>query len=113
MLEERAHRTGVKAKALMNRPRLRFEDAAFMQGYYSVHQARTSGHSSPNPLAVTEIAAYCSLLGIASRGERLKYLRLIQDLDQVYLTHWDSSQPSRKAAPTGKTKQRGGLSHGR
>lgn len=44
--------------------------------------------SAPNPISVAEIEAYCNLAGIASRRERLKYLRLIRRLDGVYLRHW-------------------------
>lgn len=46
------------------------------------------GVNQPNPIAVSEIEALCNLLGIASKTERLKYLRLIRRLDRVYLGEW-------------------------
>lgn len=57
------------------------------------------GHAAPNPISLGEVAALCSMHGIASRDERSKYLRLIQLLDRVYLNFWAEKNPSR---PPGK-----------
>lgn len=94
VLEERARRTGKVTPALKARPRIRVTDVPFSDAFYQLNQARVYGHAAPNPIAVSEIAAYCSMQGIASQGERSKYLRLIQLLDQVYLTHWAEKNPS-------------------
>ena len=51
------------------------------------------GMSSPNPLAISEIFAYCQLQGIASTAQRSKYLRIIQMLDRAYTAHWSENKP--------------------
>jgi len=38
-----------------------------------------------SPILVSEVMAYLTLSGIDSQEERLKYLRTIQRLDNVYL----------------------------
>lgn len=51
------------------------------------------GMSAPNPLAIAEVAALCSLMGIASPEAKSKYLRITQHLDRVYREHWYDTQP--------------------
>lgn len=86
--EERAKRTGVKPGPLLSRPKLEAPDLPFMRAYDALDMARTWGMSAPNPISLAEIEAYCNLSGIAFPRARLKYLSLIQRLDQVYLAHW-------------------------
>lgn len=43
--------------------------------------------AGPNPVLISEIREYLDLMGIASQRARAKYLRLIQQLDSVYLLH--------------------------
>lgn len=54
------------------------------------------GVNAPDPLQVSEILAYCQLVGIASLASRAKYLKLLQALDGIYLEHWHSTHPSPK-----------------
>lgn len=53
------------------------------------------GMSSPNPIQVSELSALCQLMGIASGADKAKYLRIVQKLDQVYLSHWAESNKSK------------------
>jgi hypothetical protein len=73
---------------LLARPRLRQQDGEYYLAYQTLDDGRTAGMAGPNPIAIADIEAYCNLTGIASRRERLKYLRLVRRLDQVYLSHW-------------------------
>ena len=104
VLEDRARRTGVKPAALKSRPKLRLTDAPFAEAFFALSSARTYGAAAPNPISISEIWAYVSFQGIASQAERSKYLRLIQLLDQVYLTHWAEKNPSPSSSPTTGSK---------
>lgn len=93
-MEDRARRTGKKPAALQKRPKIRLTDIPYSEAFSTLNASRVFGHAAPNPISLQEIAAYCQLMGIASREERAKYLRLIQLLDRVYLTHWAEKNPS-------------------
>jgi hypothetical protein len=94
-LEAQARASGKTPPPLKNRPKLRITDAPFSEAFFTLHAARVFGHAAPNPISLQEVSAYCFLHGIASATEKAKYLRLIQLLDQVYLTHWNDKNPSR------------------
>lgn len=51
--------------------------------------------SGPNPLSIAEVSAFCILMGIASRDDRVKYLRITQKLDQVFLNHWHENNKNK------------------
>lgn len=103
-LERQSRKTGRQLPALRNRPKLPLTDSPFVDAFYALHAARTFGAAAPNPLAVHEVAAYLSLRGIASSGEKSKYLRLIQQLDGVYLSHWAEKNPSPGSTPSKRAK---------
>jgi hypothetical protein len=86
-LEARAKRSGVKPAPLLSRPRLKQQDRPFYDAYYTLAAARSAGLSGPEAIPVSEILAYVNLLGISSQEERMKYMRLIQQLDLAYLAH--------------------------
>ena len=104
--EARARATGVKPAPLVTRPRLAITDAPFIEAFFTISSTRTFGFSAPNPIQIAEVAAYCSVLGIASQPERAKYLRLIQMLDQVYLADWREKHPSKKPGAGGKNNNK-------
>lgn len=78
---------------LLNRPKLQVQDHEYLTFYETLAEARSMGMSSPNPLAIAEVAGLCSLMGIASPGDKSKYLRITQQLDRVYREHWHDNQP--------------------
>jgi hypothetical protein len=57
-------------------------------GWVVLDEGRTWGMQAPAPISIVEVQALCDLLGIASRNERLKYLRTIRRLDRIFLGHW-------------------------
>lgn len=72
---------------LLRRPKLKAGDQDYLDAFYSCsHSRQSSGMGGANPILLSEVGAYLSLVGIDTRDERLKYLRIIQRLDTVYLT---------------------------
>lgn len=68
-------------------PKLKRFDDIYLNAYNTLANARGSGMAGPQPISLAEISAYFSVLGIDDRAERVKYVALIQRLDQVYLQH--------------------------
>jgi len=87
--EAQAKKTGVVPNPLKSRPHLLNKDAVYYHAFTTLSQARPSaGMGGRSAIPVSEVLAFCQLVGIASREERLKYLSLIQELDQICLEHW-------------------------
>lgn len=68
-------------------PKLKRFDEIYLNAYNVLANSRGSGMAGPQPISLTEISAYFSVLGIDDQAERVKYVALIQRLDQVYLQH--------------------------
>ena len=58
-----------------------------MQAFDTLSRSRQVGMSSPQPLQLREMLAYLELVGIHERQQRLRYVRILQTLDDVYLAH--------------------------
>ena len=87
--EAQAKKTGVMPVPLKSRPRLQNQDAVYYRAFTTLSQSRPSGGmGGRSAIPISEILAFCQLVGIASKEERLKYLSLIQELDQICLEHW-------------------------
>lgn len=86
-VEARAKRGRSVPSGYTSRPRLKEVDAPFIDAFYTLSAARASGMGGVNPIPISEVLAYLTLVGIASAEQRSKYLRLIQRLDSTYLTH--------------------------
>lgn len=70
----------------MREPKLKRFDQAYLDAFFSLsHSRQSAGMGGPSPILVSEILAYLALEGIDSRDERLKYLRIVQLLDSVFL----------------------------
>lgn len=80
--------TGVAPNPLKNWPKLLKKDLVYSEAFEILKDSRTYNQSAPNPIMVSELLAFCVLVGIANQEERLKYLRLVQALDKVWLNHW-------------------------
>lgn len=90
--EARAKRTGVKAKPMMERPKLLRKDHPYWEAFLILSQARQVG-MGVNPLMVSEILALVNMGGIALSGERLQYLRLMQKMDSTFLEYQAEKAP--------------------
>jgi hypothetical protein len=65
------------------------QDMPYYLAFQKLNAARQPGMNGPCPLMVAEVLAYLQLVGIAIREERVKYLDLVQELDNLCLEHWD------------------------
>ena len=94
-LEARAKQTGVKSAPLLNKPKLRPEDDEYLTAFFAIGDSRRMGMNSPDPIQITEILAFCQLMGIESFDVRSKYLRLTQRMDAAYLNYWHRAHPQK------------------
>lgn len=89
VFEDRARRTGVVPPPLQNRPRLQPQDMPYIEAFNCVSRGRPIGDmGGTGRIAVSEIHAYLQVVGIANKSLRVKYLRLIQMLDDVFVGHY-------------------------
>lgn len=82
-----ARKTGVVPPPLLRMPKLKHFDDIYLDAFNTLANARESGMGGPLPIRLSEIDAYFRVMGIDERDERVKYVALIQLLDQVYLKH--------------------------
>lgn len=68
-------------------PKLKRFDDIYLEAYNTLSSTRVSTMAGPQPIQLSEIDAYFRVMGIDERDERVKYVALIQRLDQVYLQH--------------------------
>lgn len=83
-------------RALALRPKLVGKDAPYYMAFHSCSRSRPVGMSGGGPIPISEINAYCQLVGIASVPEKSKYLDLIQGMDRIWLDHQAKQQPAKK-----------------
>lgn len=80
--------TGVPHPADSGRPAPRRDCIKYYEAFGYLGSSRNWGEAGPNPIAVSEVAAYVTdILGIEDSTTKLKYLRLIQKMDRVELAH--------------------------
>ena len=48
----------------------------------------SGGMGGASAIPISEVLAFCELLGIANLRERAKYLRIVRELDRICLDHW-------------------------
>lgn len=73
---------------LLRKPKLKQGDQTYLNAYYACDHGRQSvAMGGVNPIPVAEVRHYTDMAGIDCPGERLKYLRIIQRLDSVYIEH--------------------------
>lgn len=61
-------------------------------------RSRMPGFSGPNPIAVSDIVALATIMGIDDVDERLSFLDRIQVMDSAFLVEYyrTKKQPNRK-----------------
>lgn len=73
---------------LSSRPKLKPGDDRYMDFFAVLNQGRTySDMGGPQPIQVSEINALLQLEGIDLREAKVKYVRIVQMLDRVYLDY--------------------------
>ena len=90
-------KTGVTPRPLLNVPVLQKQDVPYFHAFQTVSGSRLfSDMGSPHSIQISEIFAFCQMVGIANRAERVKYLGVIQELDQIWLKHSADTQKNKK-----------------
>lgn len=59
-------------------------------GFQVLSRARGGNGFGPNPIAVSEVAAYAGLVGYWDPEE---LLRVVQEMDREYMEHWAKKHP--------------------
>jgi hypothetical protein len=90
-------KTGIKPAALKSRPALEQADLPYYQAFSTLDDSRLPGFHSVSPILVSEVWAYCQLMGIVNQRLRSKYLSLVKAMDKVCLNHWAEYQKQQKS----------------
>jgi len=94
---------------LRRRPELEPGDRVFIDAFQSLTQARSYHMSGPNPLAISEIEAYCRLAGLSSSPAfRRLFLYLVQKLDGAYMEYTLDNRAARAKAQAQERAQNKG-----
>jgi hypothetical protein len=73
---------------MKSRPRLLNGDVPYYNAFQYCNASRPASMGGMCAIPISEINAFCQLVGIVTREERVKYLELIQELDNLCLEHW-------------------------
>lgn len=74
-------------QALQNRPALNRWVADYWNAYQLLGGSRMVHQGGIGPIPLSEIVAYMEAIYLHDVDERLKFIRMIQSLDNVYVTH--------------------------
>lgn len=75
--------TGVPHPAHASKPTLRSDCIRYYDAFRHLSVSRLWNQVGPQPIQINEIHTYLNLVGIEDTSTKLKYLRLIQTLDNV------------------------------
>lgn len=87
MLAEMQETMGVTPQGLASRPPVMDEDLPYLSGFRALSRCRVQGQYGPRAITMVDIQAYLLLTHEEGVEERLKFLRIVQDMDGVYLDH--------------------------
>ena len=99
---QRAEELGRKFGPLLTMPELEKGDQPFLEAFLALHEARSYHMSGPNPIAISEIEAYCRFLQIGESAEYRRWLLyVVRRMDTTYISY----QADKKAAALEAAKQ--------
>lgn len=87
MFRERYKKTGVKPAPLLARPRLKPQDAWYLEAFQSLSASRPSGFGGPEPIPLSEIKAYLDLNEVHDVREKKRLLNIVQLMDMTWLKY--------------------------
>lgn len=79
---------GIVPKALQNRPVLREDCRQYLEAFYVLDWSRPTVMEGYPSIPLQDIKAYMDISLIPYGEDALKFLRLIQALDQTKSNHW-------------------------
>lgn len=91
-LESRYKATGIQAKPLRERPRLKREDWRYLEAFETVAASRQAGMAGACALTLQDILAYLEIFRVEEPHRRARFTRLIQAMDGAYLEHQAAEQ---------------------
>lgn len=80
--------TGETPRALLDRPRMEPGTNPYWDAFWLMSSGRGSGMNGHLPIAMSEILSYLHLIGEDRSSEKLKLLRIIRNMDTVFLSHF-------------------------
>lgn len=83
---------GTPHTAELTKPALRSDLHRYYDAYRSLSASRIWSQIGPTAIQISEVRAYLDLVGIEDPQTKMKYLRLIQGMDQVEVKHIQAKQ---------------------
>jgi hypothetical protein len=71
------------------------------EGFMFLTSSRQFGMASPQPILISEIVAYCELMGINDPDEREEFLHHVQKMDLVFQADFRARNPSSSSSSRG------------
>ena len=98
--------------ALRDRPRVTPWISEYWDAFQILGSSRIVHQGGIGPIPLSEMVAYMDAVYLVDVDERLKFIRMMQSLDRVYVTHINSkakqqSEQRRKASQARKPVRRG------
>lgn len=87
---------------LRNRPKLHRHDHRYMAAFNTLGRSRQYGMSAPQPLTLAEMYAYFQINEIDEPPVRARYVKVLQDMDEVYLSHMAEKAERQRAQTASK-----------
>lgn len=85
MLLEIQEEMGVTPLGLRDRPDLLEKDMPYLESFRFLSRNREYMKAGAQPVRLAEVKAYLDMVGEDRVEERLKLLRIVQDMDKTYL----------------------------
>ena len=97
---------GIEIDALKNRPRLNQWVTDYWEAFQILGGSRIVHQGGVGPIPLTEIVAYMDATYLRNVDERLKLIRMIQSLDNVYVQHINEKSKKARASAQAQAKRR-------
>lgn len=94
----------MEVESLKNRPRLTMWTREYWEAYQILSGSRIVHQGGIGPIPLSEMVAYMDATYLLDVDERLKFIMMIQALDNIYVKHVNekAKQKSKSSAPKAK-----------
>ena len=94
----------MRVESLENRPRLTRWTRGYWDDYQVLSGSRIVHQGGIGPIPISEMVAYMDATYLVDADERLKFIRMMQSLDRIYVKHIND-QAKQKADKRAKARQ--------
>ena len=98
---------GMKVEALENRPVLSPWVTEYWEAYQILSTSRRLHQGGIGPIPLSEIVAYLQAADVRDVDERLTYIKMIQALDLVYVSHINEEAKKKSDAKSKELRTKG------